>query len=58
MVILSFFDISFGFWSTKKLIRLGLHVSPRTLWLDLEAAKIIDYRFEQEQKLICSKIMG
>ena len=31
MVLLSFFEISSSFWSTKKLIRLGLHVSPRTL---------------------------
>ena len=32
MVLLSFFEISSGFWSKKKLIRLGLHVSPRTSW--------------------------
>ena len=32
MVLLSFFEISSGFWSTKKLICLGLQVSPRTLW--------------------------
>ena len=37
MVLLPFFEISSGFWSTKKLIRLGLHVSPRTLWLGLLA---------------------
>ena len=31
MILPSFFEISAGFWSTKKLIRLGLHASPRTL---------------------------
>ena len=35
MVLLPFSEISSGFLSKRKLIRLGLHVSPRTLWADL-----------------------
>ena len=33
MELLSFFESSSGFWYTKKLLCLGLHVSPRTLCL-------------------------
>ena len=47
MVLPSFFEISSGFWSTKKLIRLGLHVSPRTHWISLVllvCTQKLDYR--------------
>ena len=45
MVLLSFFEISSGLWSTKKLIRLGLHVSPRTLWIEVLLLRSIYFYF-------------
>ena len=50
MVLPSFFEISFGFWSTKKLIRLGLHVSPRTLCFDTPTSIWVWQNWEKQSE--------